>query len=186
MQILFGVFILVILVVALYNRRKEKKQWLAEERRDENGGWIDKRAGERGTFGSLDEEMEQARKSVAREGRNGELTQLMREFAFNEYPGFHDLSDEQIKTWNTLARRTAYEAVSRMEELCSGKSNIPVPDGAPSGDAHVAGLKKQMLDFAYLHYPALLDLDLDQIRLFDRLCEKWAAGLIEKIREMQA
>lgn len=184
MQLLFGLFILVVLVIGLFNRRKAKKQWLKEERFDESGAWIDKRASERGAYGSLDEEMEQARKSVAREGRIGELAQLLRDFAFNQYAGFHNLSDEQIKSFNAHVRRVAYDAVSRMEELQKGKTNLPAPETEPKG-ALVDALKKSLLEFGYQHYPALLNLELEQIRLFDQLCAGWADKLLGKIEELK-
>jgi hypothetical protein len=184
MQVLFGLFILAVLIIGLYNRRKEKKQWLKEERYDESGAWIDKRTGERGAYGSLDEEMEQARKSVAREGRTGELAQLLRDFAFNQYPGFHDLSDAQIKSFNAHVRRVSYDAISRMEDLQKGKPNLPASESS-SNDALTNALKKQILDFSYQHYPALLNLELEQIRLFDQLCAGWADKLLGKIGELK-
>ena len=117
MGIAFGLFVLVILIVALLNRRKQNKAWVQEERHDESGAWVDKRAGERGTYGSLDAEMEQERRKLKRQGQVTELSRLIRDYAFEHYPGFHSLSDAQIKAYSTFVKNQVAQWLAVVEQL---------------------------------------------------------------------
>ena len=97
MELLFGLAVIALLILGWRSRKKQEKDWLKDERHDESGAWMDKRAGERGTYGSLDAEMEQSRQSVSKQNRINELARLVRTYFFEEYPDFHLLNDEQIK-----------------------------------------------------------------------------------------
>lgn len=184
MQILFALFVIALLAIGLYNRKKHKKEWVKEERKDESGDWIDKRAGERGTWGSLDEEMELARKNVARQSRINELTLLVRSFAFEQYPGFHTLSDDQIKKFSVFSRNLSSHIIPALEQIKDGREPEPAPETVSTG-AYIPVLKKQILDFAYQNFPDLLNLDLEAIRKFDLLAGKWATSLITQIQELK-
>ena len=180
MNILFGLFVLAILVLGLINRKKSKKQWLKEERYEESGAWIDKRAGERGTWGSLDEEMDNARKHVAKAGRVTALADVVRNYAFEQYPGFHDLKDGQIKKFSVFVRSQAAQMIAVFEQIKHGETPEPVRASYSNND-QVTALKKQILDFAYQHYPSLLDLDIPTIRQLDELAGAWAGELLGRI-----
>jgi hypothetical protein len=178
MEILFGLLILVLLAVALLNRRREKKTWLREERYDESGSWIDKRAGERGTYGSLDAEREAERHTLTRQGRINDLALDIRNFAFEHIPGFHERSTADIKAFTTEARDRANQLFSAIEALKTGQ--IPeTPDTAPD-DPRTQALKKCILHFSYEHYPWLLDQDLEAIQQFDRYVAVIAQNLLAK------
>jgi len=181
MQLFFALFILVALSLALYNRRKEKKTYVKAERKEESGHWIDKRKGERGTYGSLDEEMESARRQVAHQGRVGELTLLVRNFAFEQVPGFHDLSDAQIKDWNSLVRTRASEMLTIASQFEAGKA-AELAMQTTFEDEATQALKKQILAFLYDRFPGLLALDLDKIQQFDQFTGHWAHALLEQIQ----
>ena len=105
MGIAFGIIVLILIILAVWNRRKADKAWVKEERYEDSGAWIDKRAGERGTYGSLDEEMERERLYVSRQNRINELARIIRDFAFEHVDGFHLRSDAEIKTYAAFARR---------------------------------------------------------------------------------
>jgi len=184
MGILFGLFVLVVLIVGLANRRKQNKAWLKEERRDESGAWVDKRAGERGTYGSLDAEMEQERSDIARQGRANELARLIRDFAFEHHPDFHTLSDAQIRIYSDFAKKQAAQLFAAIEKLLTGQA-LAFPETPPPETAYSQSLKKRVLDFSYQHFPALLDLDIETLKLFDRYAANLAAILAEKIEEIK-
>lgn len=185
MEIAFGLFVLAILIIGLINRKKSKRQWREEERRDDSGAWIDKRAGERGTWGSLDEEMDSARRHVARESRVTALTDVVRSHAFEQYPGFHALSDAQIKTYSAFVRTEVAGIIRALEQMKDGVEPAPQPFAASYDPVLVAPLQKRILDFAYLHYPDLLDLDIDSIRQLDGRAGTWAAQLLGEIEVMK-
>lgn len=184
MDILFALFVVVVLALGLINRKKYKREWVKDERREESGDWIDKRAGERGTWGSLDEEMDSARKNVVREGRVAELTRQIRAYAFEHYPGFNDLSDEQIRHYTAFLRSKTAQLIATIDQLLAGRAPDPAP-GPPPTDPHVLAVQRQILEYAYRHYPALLDLGLETIRAFDGLVGRWAEEVMGGIREIR-
>jgi hypothetical protein len=185
MGIAFALFILVVLAVGLFNRRRERRDWVREERHDESGAWMDKRAGERGTYGSLDDERETERRLVARQGQAGELARRVREYCFEQYPDFHALSDARIRIFLDFLKGEAGEYVALLGDFAAGRlpGEVELPAAKP---APLPALKRNMLDFAYERYPALLDLDIDVLKLLDRHTEVLAAGLIARIEALKS
>lgn len=184
MGILFGLFVLVVLIVGLVNRRKQNKTWLKEERHDESGAWVDKRAGERGTYGSLDAEMEQERRNIARQGRTNELARLIRDHAFEHHPDFHTLSDAQIRAYGDFAKKQVAQLFAAIEKLLDGQT-LALPEQPLPETNYSQSLKKQMLDSSYQYFPGLLDLDIETLKLFDRYAANLAAVLSGKIEEIK-
>lgn len=180
MYALLALLLLALLIAGLLRRRSEKRAYAREELLDESGGWIDKRAGERGTFGSLDAERERQGQERSRQGRITELVQRVRAFAFEQIPGFHQRSDAQLKSFNESLRQQATQLIDHLENLIAGQTPPePRSTANPDVDPALAGiLHKEVLDFAYRHYPALLDLELEAIRQVDRLVSAWAADLL--------
>lgn len=180
MGILFGLFIVFILVVALLNRRKQRQSWVAEERREEGGEWIDKRAGERGAFGARDAEMEQERQAISRQGRVNELARLIRTYMFEHYPGFDELSDAHIKTFTATARAHAVRLFVAIDAMKAGQ--LPEAPEAPDVENEFnPGLKKHIMNFAYDQFPWLFDQDLDVIKQFDCLAGDIAEVLLQQV-----
>jgi hypothetical protein len=179
MGILFGLFILVIFFVAFYNRRRQNKSWLKEERHEESGHWIDKRSGERGTYGSLDAIREAERHSLSRQSRIGDAVLDMRNYAFEHFPGFHERSDEQIRAFATAARGQVSQLFDTIDKMKTGLQP-EAPETAPADDPHSRALKKMMLDAAYAQFPWLLDLDIETIKQLDRLAGSMAEALIRQ------
>lgn len=177
-------FLIVVVVIALLNRRRQNKAWVQEERYDESGAWMDKRAGERGTYGSLDAEMEADRRDVKRQGQVNELSRLIRDYAIEHYPGFHTLDNDQIRAYTSFAKTQVAPFVAMAEQMLSGYKPNAVAQ-PPSEIPHVLAVKKLMLDFSYRHYPALLDLEIETIRNFDRYAGGISDVLIEKIGEFK-
>lgn len=177
MGALFGLFVLIVLVVALYNRRKTRKNWVAEERYEESGDWIDKRAGERGTYGSLDALREAERHSLSRQGRINDLALDIRSYLFEHYPGFSERSNEQIKVFTAEARKTGAQFFDAIDQMKNG--GLPaMPETAPSKTAHGQALKKIMLGAAYGQFPWLLDRDIEALKELDRFAGSLAEGLL--------
>lgn len=164
MGIAFGIIILVLLILALWNRRKSDKAWIKEERYDESGAWIDKRAGERGTYGALDAEMERERLYVSRINRINELARMIRDFAFEHIEGFHLRSDEDIKAYIAFAKRQAEQCVLAAEKIRRAPETTTAP-ATPEEPA--AQLAKNIRVFLFQAYPKLLELDLDALRALD-------------------
>ncbi|MBL7775732.1 MAG: hypothetical protein JNK89_06990 [Saprospiraceae bacterium] len=177
---LFGLLILVLLLAGLYYRRQQRRQWVAEERYDDSGAWLDKRSGERGTYGSLDAEREQARNQIAQKGRATELARLWRAYLFDQHPGFNQLTDAEIRRFTDFAREKTARLLADVTALPDGQW----PDAEPPADdqPHLAALKKIALDFCYANYPKLLDLDLEHLRRLDQLAAAAAAALLNAIK----
>jgi hypothetical protein len=175
---LFAVFLMVILGIALYRRRLDRRTWVRAERREERGDWLDKRRGERGTYGSLDDEMELARQSVARQGRTMEWVRLIRDYLFEHHNGFHRLSDEQLRTWSAIQKTAAVHALDIVDRYRGGKS-MPPPPIDPSADSGTMALK--MLDFLYREYPDLLEREVEQLKELDAWTRFWAAESIGRL-----
>jgi hypothetical protein len=176
MGIAFGILVLVLLILALWNRRKSDKAWIKEERYDESGVWIDKRAGERGTYGSLDAEMERERLYVSRINRINDLARLIRDFAFEHVEGFHLRSDAEIKNYLLFAKRQAEQCVLAAEQAL--QSPKPTVDSA-TPEEPAAQLAKNIRAFLFQAYPELLGLDLDVLRALDAEIAKIAAACLK-------
>ncbi len=175
--ILFGVLILVLLAAGLTRRKRSARAWVKEERHEETGHWVDKRPGERGTWGSLDAEMTQDRQQLVRQGRVVELAELLRAYSLAHQPGVGDLSEEQARIFRSYTRKQAAQIIAMMEQLKNGQ--VPVAITTVVHSPHSA-LKKQVLDFAYRHYPALLELDIDTLRGFDAVVGQWVEEVMEE------
>ncbi len=180
MTALIGVLILVLLIMGMVSRKRRIKTWVKEERYEESGHWVDKRPGERGTWGSLDQEMARERGQVVRQGRIVELAELIREYAATHDPSFVNLPEDQNRTFRRYTRDQATQMIVLIEQFSRGK----VPTATPATDAvRPEDLKKRILDFAYHHYPALLDLDIDTIRQFDLLADSWSKTVVSALEK---
>ncbi len=173
--VLFGIVILVLLAVGLTRRKRSARAWVKEERHEESGHWIDKRSGERGTWGSLDAEMTQDRQQVVRQGRVVELAELLRAYASAHQPGFANLPEEKVRAFRTYTRNQAAQMIVGMEQIKDGQAPVVV---ATTEAAQHEVLKKQILDFGYHHYPALLELDIATLRGFDLSVGEWVVRVV--------
>ena len=182
MTALIGIFILVLLIMGLVSRKRRTKTWIKEERYEESGHWLDKRPGERGTWGSLDQEMARERGQMVWQGRIVELAGLIRQHAARLDPAFGSLPEDQNQTFRSYTRDQATRMIVLIEQVSQGK----VPTAAPVTDAgRSEDLKKRILDFAYHHYPALLDLDIDTIRQFDLLAASWSETVVSALEKLK-
>jgi len=172
MGVLIGVLILVLLIAGLVSRKRSTKAWVKEERFEESGNWLDKRPGERGTWGSLDEEMSQERGQIVRQGRVVEMAEIIRQYAVETSPVFSGLSAEKLPAFRSHTRHQATQLVNTVEKISKGQLPPVVPADTPL--LH-STLQKKTLDFAYQVYPGLLDLDIETIRQFDQYIGFWAA-----------
>jgi hypothetical protein len=154
-ETLFALAFLALLAAGLYHRKKMKEEWLKEERYYESGDWIDKRAGERGTFGSLDREREQERKAIARQTRIQELAQLL-----HEHPG------AQTKQAAASFKEKAVAITVLAEKWLAGEKPTPTSPSV-AVDEQAQARKKQVLQYLFQQYPGLLDLDVEDIKLLD-------------------
>lgn len=177
MGVLFGILILALLTVALYNRRKQNKNWVAEERYDESGAWMDKRAGERGTYGSLDALRETERQSLGRQSRIADAALDMRNYAFEHIPGFHERSDAQIRAFTSSAKALMTRFFDTIDGLKNGQP-LQTPDAPPAEDPHSNALKKIMLAAAYAQFPWLLDQEIEVLKRLDLVAGQLAVGML--------
>ncbi|MEZ4942773.1 MAG: hypothetical protein R3D58_18005 [Saprospiraceae bacterium] len=184
MSILFGLLVLILLAAGLYLQRRQRKTWIKDERYEESGDWLDKRSGERGTYGSLDARREQERKTLADQGRTHELARLLRDYFFEHYPGFARLNNDQLKAFTTAARNQASQLFQTAASLLDGQTVSPHETPDPEAE-HIQPLKKIMLEFSYQAFPALLDLDLEQIKQLDRFAASCAVQLLENAAQLQ-
>jgi len=184
MEIAFGLLVLVLIVLGLRNRKKEKKEWVKEERYDESGAWIDKRTGERGTYGSLDEEMEANRQYIAKQGKISELALAIQTFCFAQHPDYPNLSEGQIKSHLAFCKSELAGLFDQIENLTKGRG-IAVAEASFSADDLRKALKKQVLDFSFERFPKLLDLEIEQIQKFDLATELLAQKVLVEIKRLE-
>jgi len=185
MEILFGLLLLVLLVWGLRSRKKEQTTWLKEERYDESGAWLDKRSGERGTFGSLDEEMEQERRDLSNRSNSKELAHLIRSYCFGEYPGFSSLADEATQQCLGFIQKQAAATISVLEKMLE-TSTVPTPlSPVQTDEQHRLALKKNVLDFSFDRFPKLLDLEIETIKEFDAWVERIVASILAEIERQK-
>jgi len=177
MEIVFGLIVLVLIVFGLRNRKKEKKEWVKAERFEESGDWIDKRSGERGTYGSLDEEMEANRLFIAQKSKVSELTQAVQSFYFAQYPDFQTLTDAQIKSHLAYSKSEFFRLFDQIDVLLKGR-DIQLTASEFLPDTLRSALKKVVLDFSWVQFPKILDLEIEKIRQFDIAAEEVAGRLL--------
>jgi hypothetical protein len=167
MEILFGLLVIVLVVLGLRNRKKSKKAWVKEERYEESGDWIDKRSGERGTYGSLDNEMEANRQYIALQRKINESLLAVQALFFAQYPDFQKFSDEKIKQHLAFCKSEILGLFEQAQLRSRGKQVILKPVELPESEL-LKALKKTLLDASYEHFPQLLDLEIEQIKQYDQ------------------
>lgn len=184
MEILFALLVLALLVLGVLNRKKSKREWIKEERHDESGIWIDKRSGERGTFGSLDEEMESNRKYIAKQAKVSELAQIMQHFCAIQTAEYQKLSSEKTPRFFAFCKSEADWLLGHVENFTRDQpgsiSNIQYPPN-PLRD----NLKKRVLDFSFEHFPQLLELEIEQIKKFDNAAEQLSERTLQEMERLQ-
>jgi hypothetical protein len=164
--IFLGIAILSLLVIGLYRRKKQEKNWVKEERYEESGDWLDKRAGERGTYGSLDREREAERAKIYRTGRIQELIRDI-EKEMDWIPGRH-----------TKAIREKMDDLALLaKNIMAGK--IPTASlDITASDEQAEEIKKIILDAFFDLFPDLLNTDIQHIKSFDAHVQNKAIALV--------
>lgn len=184
MEIAFGLLVLALIILGLRNRKKEKKEWVKEERYEESGAWIDKRSGERGTYGSLDEEMEANRRYIAQKSKISELALALQSFCFAKRPDFQSLSDRQIKQHLAYCKSEISALFDLAENMIKDQAaGIAESDFSPNEPS--VALKKQILNFAFERYPKLLDLEIELIQKFDLAAAHVASKILAEIDRLK-
>lgn len=174
MEIAFGLVVLALLALGLMRRKKETTVWKAEERYEESGQWIDKRPGERGAYGSLDDEMEANRQYIALQGKITALADLAQTFCFSHLENYASRSDTALKKH----RDTCKSAASWLFEyagMLQKERETRLEEDNPENTGLLADLRKKTLGHLYTDFPQLLELDLEKIRLLDH-----AAGIFAR------
>lgn len=180
MEILFGIVILALLIWGLMNRKKDRREWIKEERYEESGAWLDKRSGERGTFGSLDEEMESNRKWISLQGKATELARIMQTTIATQLPDYQKLDNDQQKRYADWLKSETPKLFGRLEELKAGKST-PTEHLESAMHPLAVALKKQVLDYCYTQFPELLQLDIEVLKGWDQTCQHWCHRILSKL-----
>jgi hypothetical protein len=157
LTLLFGCLVIALLGIGWYRRRQEDRAWYQQERHEESGEWIDKRPGERGTYGSLDREREAERAAVFQAGRTRALAESMCRF---------------LQMSATPLPAAVLQKAGRMmqlaETLATAKMIALPPNVSILEEEQVHALKKHVLDILYDYYPSILDADVQQIQYLDR------------------
>lgn len=182
--ILFGLLILVLVVIALWRRKQETEAWLRDERYDESGAWLDKRPGERGTYGRLDAGQEAERFALSRQGRITDLSIDIRNYCLEHLPAFQRQRDAVVLAFSQQARRELERFFDVIEKTRRGQP-LPEPPRTPD-NAHAIALKKQILNKAFEQYPWLLDWDIPQLKHLDACALALAYDLIERATAAEA
>jgi hypothetical protein len=150
----FGILIIILLFVGFYRRKMENRTWQREERYEESGDWIDKRSGERGSYGRRDRERESERRAVFQQGKVVKLAEETAQF----------LQVEPAKNIAFLRRQMSL--ISLLAEAMIQDEILPNTTTAPTPE--VSDLKAFLLEKVYDIYPELLDLPIEKIQDFDR------------------
>lgn len=163
------------LVLLIYlgwrSRKQQDHRWIKEERYEESGDWLDKRASERGTYGSLDAERETDRQQLRREVK---INQVAKIFEKN----WATAGDEDGRNRKEIFKTTAKKFIELAEQTAAGITPDQ-PDKPENLPTPLQNLKKELLGFAYENYPALLDLEIETIKKFDRATGELARGVFE-------
>ncbi len=182
--ILFGLLILVLVVIALWRRKQETEAWLRDERYDESGSWLDKRSGERGTYGHLDAEQEAERFALSRQGRIADLSIAIRNYCLEHLPALQRQNDAVVLAFSRQTRRQLEHFFDLVERARQGYQ-LPTPPKTPEAP-HAVALKKQILNTAFEQYPWLLDWDIPQLKHLDACALALAHELIERASAAKA
>lgn len=185
MEIAFGLIVLALLALGLMRRKKETKVWKAEERYEESGQWIDKRPGERGAYGSLDDEMEANRLYIAQQGKIAELAELAQNFCFSNLEKYSELSDAALKKHREICKSGARVLLEYANRLQKEPEN-PIAETDPENSGHGSTLRKQTLGYLYEHYPRLLELDLEKIRQLDHAAGVFSHRVLTSVLTISA
>lgn len=170
----FGVTILVLLLLGLYQRYKSGKAWKKEEIREDSGEWIERRSGERGTYGSLDREREAERREIRHQSQINELALLFRTWFFERYPGYHALDKKTIDEHIIYCKSEAYVYINMIDQMLRGV--IPEPADAPVAPGNQL-FGEMILHYVYDSFPALLDMEIEDIKRLDAQTLALAARL---------
>ena len=184
MEILFAVLILVLIILGLRNRKKRNKEWVKEERYEESGDWIDKRVGERGSYGSLDDEMEANRAFIANQSKTNDLARELQAYLFAQSTGFQQLNDVELQQHLKVCKSEIGALFGYYEQWMKGQEPSFAP-AKPSTDPHLQALKKIILDFSFDRFPKLLDLEIAQIQKIDLAASKLAHQILAEIARLR-
>ncbi len=177
MEILLAVAVLLLLFFGLRHRKKEEKQWIKEDRFDESGDWLDKRPGERGTFGSLDLEMETDRKDLRRQVKINELSQIFKNYFWENHPDFQNVSDENFRKKFPFLKNEIANFIALAEKMATGFAPADL-EFLPGQQPEKHPLKKQVLDFSFENFPKLLDLEIEVIKKLDLAAERLVSKVL--------
>jgi hypothetical protein len=184
MEFLFAILVLALLILGLRNRKKSKKEWVKEERYEDSGAWIDKRSGERGTYGSLDEEMEANRLYIAKQGKISELAQDVQAYCFAQIIDFQNFNDHQLKQHLAFCKSEINGLFEKVEAFVK-REKVAIPDRIVANQESTQGLKKVLLDFSFERFPKLLDLEIEQIQQFDQTAAQTAQRILAEIERIR-
>lgn len=180
MTILFALLVLLLLTVGLLNRKKSKKEWIKEERYEESGNWLDKRSGERGTYGSLDKEMEANRLYISSQRKIKDTTQAVQKILFAQHHNYQNLSLEKQQIHYSYCKSEIGGLFDLIESLQHGKTLSGEAPLLPPDTLRTL-LKKQILTDSFEAFPNLLDLEIEEIRKLDATVDQIAERILVKI-----
>lgn len=147
--------------------KKQDKDWIKEERYEESGDWIDKRPGERGSYGRLDREREAERADIYHAGRIQELIREI-EKEMDWIPGRH----------TRLIREKVDSLIVWVNMIQAGK-NIAQPTDISVANEQAEVLKKIILKTFFDLFPDLLNADIQHLKFLDSYVLEKAAELAD-------
>ena len=181
MEILFGLLVIVLLVLGLRGRKKSRQEWKKEERFDESGDWIDKRGGERGTYGSLDNEMESNRQYIAQKAKESALSMAIQRSLYAEQSTYSQLDKAAIKKDLDGIKLLIGHLIAQIQATQSGMA-LPISPIREIEHDLVGKIKKQILDFCLENFPFLLDWEISDIQNLDQICGETADKIVTQRR----
>lgn len=183
MEYVFGLLVLALLILGLRSRRKSNKAWVKEERYEESGDWLDKRSGERGTYGSLDEEMEANRAHIAQQGKISATALAIQSICFAQVAGFQDFDQKKITQHLAFCKSETKALFEQVDVLLRGQT-IGVAERDLPPDALRDTVKKRVLDDCFVHFPRILDLEIEQIQWLDRAAAQLSERVLNETKRM--
>ncbi len=172
MELYFSIAILLLLVLGLWQRNKKEKALRQDEAADESGEWIERRSGERGTYGMLDRERETARKHIHYQSQIDELALLVRRWFFESYPGYHALEDHRLRGHTQFCKAQLLDFARQLPVLPKA---VDPPAMTHTGDPTLCQIIRQ---FSFQLYPGMLDLDTESLQRLDTRVGLLASDLI--------
>lgn len=115
MQIIIATLLIVLIYLALQQRKKEKQEFIQEDRDEESGRYWDKT--EQDWTSKREQAMLSERQNIYQQSSAEALKKQMMHFLYAQYPKLADLDSKGYAQLNALLSREAEQILKEVERL---------------------------------------------------------------------